>query len=90
MTPSEVIIANETFIEARVGKASADVLDANMGKDFDAVKLKYLFLAQMLASTTTRQQRAKMAMDFVQMMAMQQGGLTEEDVKRILDEGGAS
>jgi uncharacterized protein YbjQ (UPF0145 family) len=74
MTPSQVVIANEELVRSLERHASEEVLSANIGDDPEDVELKYLFMAQMLALTTTREQRKDMALQLMTTMARQQGG----------------
>jgi len=66
--PSEIMKATEDFIRALEHKSSRDVIDKHMGSD-EEIRIKYLFLCQMLASTTSIIDRMEMNTRFIAMLA---------------------
>jgi hypothetical protein len=73
-SPSGVLKDNEEFITLLANQASAEVLDKFTGQFTpDDIQLRYLFLAQMLASCTERGQRQNWNVEFIKMMARHHG-----------------
>ncbi len=67
-TAVELVDANERFMTALEGQASAEVLRMWTDVEPRLLQLRYLFLAQTVASTISAARRADMGREFLTML----------------------
>jgi len=68
--PSEVLIRTGEFLEALRNKASQEVLSADLLRlNLDTLRLRHLYLCQLVASHVTNDEYGQWAMELIQDMA---------------------